>query len=121
MHVALVRSPVKAQAASNCRENPMSNELPAHDFLLPRVAALIDEAMAAGFQRDVAVAVLIDLITSSRFDTAAPDATADADPQPGWERKPDDPVLVAGQNPAAPPIDAQDEADFVRPFNWFRD
>jgi len=120
MHAALVRGG-KAQTASNCLENPMSADLPAHDFLLPRLAALLDEAVTAGFQRDVAVAVLIDLVTSSRFDTAAPDSTADANPQPGWERKPDDPVLVAGQNPAAPPIGDQDEADFVRPFNWLRD
>jgi len=121
MHATLARAAGKAQTALNCRGNPMSNGLPAHDFLLPRLAALVDEAVAAGIQRDVAVAVLIDLITSSRFDTAAPDATADADPRPGWERRPDDPVLVAGQNPAALPIDAQDEADFVRPFNWARD
>jgi hypothetical protein len=121
MHVSLAQVSGKAQTTLTCREYPMSNDLPAHDFLLPRLAALIEEAVAAGIERDVAVAVLIDLVTSSRFDTAAPDSTADADPRPGWERKPDDPVLIAGQNPAAPPLGAQDEADFVKPFNWFRD
>jgi hypothetical protein len=50
-----------------------------------------------------------------------PDRTADADPLPGWECRPDDPVLIVGRSPQAPPIGAQDEADFVRPFNWLRD
>jgi hypothetical protein len=100
----------------------MTSDSPAHDLLLPRLTALINDAVAAGFEREVAVAVLIDLITSPRFDSAAPDQTADADPRPGWEHGSNDPVLVDGCSPlAAPPIGAQDEADFLRPFNWSRD
>jgi hypothetical protein len=99
----------------------MTSDSPARDFLLPRLTALVDSAVAAGYAREVAVAVLIDLITSPRFDTATPDPAADAAPQPGWERRPDDPVLIAGRSPQAPPIDAQDEADFIRPLDWFRD
>jgi len=99
----------------------MTSDSPAHDFLLPRLTALINDAVAAGFEQEVAVAVLIDLITSPRFDTAAPDQTADADPRPGWERGPDDPVLVGSLSPLTPPpIGVQDEADFVRPFDGMR-
>jgi len=118
---ALFRDREKAQAVPIRREVPMTSHSPARDFLLPRLTALIEDAVAAGFERDVAVAVLIDLITSPRFDTAAPDSTADADPQPGWEHRPDDPVLIAGRTANPPPIGAQDEADFVRPFNRLRD
>ena len=47
--------------------------------------------------------------------------TTDAEPQPDWEHAPDDPVLIAGRVPEPPPIEAQDEADFLRPFNWERE
>jgi hypothetical protein len=94
----------------------MTSDAPAHDFLLPRVTALLNEAVATGIERQVAVAVLIDIITSPRFDTAAPDPKADSEPHPDFQRQPGM-VLVHGMVPtAAPPIDAQDEADFVKPF-----
>ncbi len=35
---------------------------PAEDFLRPKVEALISDAVAAGYSRDVVVAVLIDLL-----------------------------------------------------------
>ena len=41
---------------------------PLHDWLLPRIEALLHEAEAAGYARDVVVAVLIDLVTSPPFD-----------------------------------------------------
>jgi hypothetical protein len=88
----------------------------AHDFLLPRVAALVDQAVAAGIAREVAVAVLIDIVTSPRFDTAAPDPRSDSEPHPDYQRAPGM-VMVHGMVPVGPlPIDAQDEADFVKPF-----
>jgi hypothetical protein len=121
MHAMLARGRGKAQIAPNRRKASMTSDSPARDFRLPHRTALIDDAVAAGYAREVAVAVLIDLITSPRFDTAVPDRTADADPLPGWECRPDDPVLIVGRSPQAPPIGAQDEADFVRPFNWLRD
>jgi hypothetical protein len=94
----------------------MTSNSPAHDFLLPRLSGLVDEAIANGFAHDVAVAVLIDLVTSPRFDTAAPDPLDDSAPNPQWNRGPDSVVLVGGSSPGGPtPPDAQDEADFLRP------
>ncbi|MGD0102743.1 MAG: hypothetical protein ABSC06_01730 [Rhodopila sp.] len=94
----------------------MPRDAPAHDFLLPRLTALVNEAVAKGIGRDVAVAVLIDLVTSPTFDSAAPDPKADSEPHPDYQRQPDI-VLVHGMVPVGPrAIDAQDEADFVRPF-----
>lgn len=89
---------------------------PAHEFLLPRLSALVNEAEASGIARDVAVAVLIDLVTSPGFDTAAPDPKADSEPRTLWHRGPDSVVLVAGVANKPLPVDARDEADFVKPF-----
>ncbi len=97
----------------------MTTASPARDFLLPRLSALVDAAVAQGFARDVAVAVLIDLVTSPGFDTAAPDPTDDSAPHPIWNRDADSVVLVdnmIAQGPTAP--DARDEADFVKPIGW---
>ena len=63
----------------------MTSQTPAHDFLLPRLSALIDEAAAHDIPRDVAVAVLIDLVTGPAFNDAAPDPTADSQPLPDRE------------------------------------
>jgi hypothetical protein len=96
----------------------MTSQSSVHDFLLPRLTALVDDAVATGVPRDVAVAVLIDLVTSPRFDTAAPDPEADSAPHPDYQRTPGI-VLVHGMVPLGPlPIDAQDEADFVKPIGW---
>jgi hypothetical protein len=93
----------------------MASDSPARDFLLPRLSALIDQAVAHGFAREVAVAVLIDIVTSPRFDSAAPDPADDVAPDPAWEPGPVDVALVGGSligGPMRP--DAQDEADFLR-------
>src|SRR5690349_1139701 len=74
MHAMLARSRGKAQIAPNRRKASMTSDSPARDFRLPHLTALIDDAVAAGYAREVAVAVLIDLITSPRFDTTAPTA-----------------------------------------------
>jgi hypothetical protein len=93
----------------------MASDSPARDFLLPRLSALVDEAVAQGFARDVAVAVLIDLVTSPRFDTAVPDPADDSAAHQIWERGPDSVVLIGGTNIGGPlRPDAQDEADFLR-------
>ena len=98
----------------------MTSDSPAHDFLLPRLTALIGEATANGITRDVAVAVLIDLVTSPRFDTAAPNPKDDSAPHPLWDRGPDSVVLVNGVSPQGPHDPAaQDEADFVKPIPLF--
>ena len=98
----------------------MTENSPAHDFLLPRLTALIDEAVDRGISRDVAVAVLIDLVTSPRFDTAAPDPEDDSAPHPLWDRGPDSVVLVNGVSPQGPHDQTtRDEADFVKPIPLF--
>jgi hypothetical protein len=47
---------------------------PLHEWLRPRLDALLRDAMAAGFERDAAVAVIADLATAPPFDTAPPPA-----------------------------------------------
>ncbi len=47
-------------------------EPPVHDWLRPKVLALLAEAESAGIARDVAVAVLIDLMTGSGVNLPAP-------------------------------------------------
>jgi hypothetical protein len=42
-------------------------QTPAHKWLRPKLTALIAEAEQAGIARDVAVAVLTDLITSPEY------------------------------------------------------
>jgi hypothetical protein len=96
----------------------MTSDSPARDFLLPRLTALVDGAMAAGIAREVAVAVLIDLVTSPAFDTAGPDPAADSEPRALWDRGENSMVLIAGLPDPPRPIDARDEADFVKPFGW---
>lgn len=96
----------------------MTNDSPARTFLLPRLAALLQSAVDAGFQRDVAVAVMIDLVTSPLFDTAAPDPLADSAPSPGWDRGSAAEPIIGGRPLVPPAIGAQDEADFVKPLNW---
>ena len=97
----------------------MTTDSPARDFLLPRLTALVNEATAMGFARDVAVAVLIDLVTSPCFDTAAPGPMDDSTPRQDWNRDENSIVLVDGMIPKGPtPPGAQDEADFVKPFGW---
>ena len=96
----------------------MTSHSPVRDFVLPRLIALVKETVATGVSREVAVAVLIDLVTSPQFDTAAPDPMSDSAPHSDYQREPGM-VLVHGMVPLGPlPIDAQDEADFVKPIGW---
>jgi hypothetical protein len=95
----------------------VTSNAPAHDFLLPRLTALVNEAVGRGFTRDVAVAVMIDLVTSPRFDTAAPAPTDDSAPNPQWDRGPDSMVLVNGVSPQGPhDPTARGEDDFIKPI-----
>jgi hypothetical protein len=43
-----------------------------HDWLRPKILALLAEAESAGIARDVAVAVLIDLMTGTDFNLPVP-------------------------------------------------
>ena len=95
----------------------MTTQAPVRDYLLPRVTTLINEAVASGVAPDVVVAVLIDIITSPRFDTAAPDRLADSEPHQDWERSKDGVVLVNGTTPVnAPTIGVHAEDDFIAPL-----
>jgi hypothetical protein len=63
--------------------------------------------------------VLIDPVTSPRFDTAVPGPMDDTAPQPMWQPASDSVVLVGGSNIGGlTPPDAHDEADFLRPPGW---
>lgn len=93
---------------------------PIHDFLLPRIAALVNEAVGQGMPRDATVAVLIDIVTSPAFDTALPDPHADDPVQPAWERGSDSVPLVGGSAVRQPRrLGERHEADFIRPNTWF--
>jgi hypothetical protein len=92
----------------------MTSATPAHDFLLPRLTTLVDDAVSTGIARDVVVAVLIDLITAAPFNTVGPDTTQDTDPGPDFERSPDDPVLVGGSSVVGPRVIGDwGDADFT--------
>ena len=53
-------------------------DTPAHDWLRPRLEALVAEAATAGIERDIAVAVLTDLITSEDFNASHLSGDTDA-------------------------------------------
>jgi hypothetical protein len=87
---------------------------PVRDRLFPRVAALVDQAVAEGTAREVAVAVLIDIITSPAFDTAAPSPTDDSAPGRDYERGNSNVVLIAGGSAAnVPTVGVILEDDFL--------
>jgi hypothetical protein len=97
----------------------MTSDTPVHDFLLPRLTALVEEAVARGFARDVAVAVLIDMVTGPPFSAAATDPMTDSEPHPDYERSPDDPLLIAGVSVASPrAIGERSDADFTTHSTW---
>jgi hypothetical protein len=100
----------------------MTSQSPVRDFLLPRITALVNDTVAAGAERDVVVAVIIDIITSPLFDTAAPDPKADSAPHADYDRAHDGGVvLVNGTTPAnVQNVGVQAEDDFIAPLT-FRD
>jgi hypothetical protein len=97
----------------------MTQATPIHDYLAPRVAALVQSAAEQGMARDAVVAVLIDILTSPQYDTAAPDPAADSAPHQDWDRSHHDVVLVEGAYVAnVPTIGVQHEDDFVAPLTY---
>jgi hypothetical protein len=48
-----------------------------HDWLRPKLAALMDEAQAAGIARDVSVAVITDLVNGPLFSQGPPETDED--------------------------------------------
>ncbi len=57
------------------------DDTPLHDWMRRRLKALLDEAQTAGFARDAAEAVLIDLATSTDFNDVRPDPEEPNPPQ----------------------------------------
>ncbi len=55
-------------------------DTPLHDWLRQRLKRLLDEAVAAGFARGAAEAVLIDLATSTEFNDTPPPVDPAAQP-----------------------------------------
>ena len=53
-------------------KGPMMTDVPIHDWLRPRLRALVNEAERAGFDRQVVIAVLIDEITGPGFNDLPP-------------------------------------------------
>jgi hypothetical protein len=72
---------------------------------------VVNEAEAAGIARDIAVGVLIHLVTSPKFATAEPDLDPVSEPRTLWHRHQDSIVLLSGA--------AINEANFARPFVRF--
>ena len=50
----------------------MSGVTPVHEWVLPRLTALVRDAERAGFDRATVVAVVTDLITAAPFNVADP-------------------------------------------------
>ncbi|HVZ10204.1 hypothetical protein [Rhodopila sp.] len=96
----------------------MASNTPIHDFLRPRINALVRDIVAQGHPRDAAVAVLIDIVTAPDFDTAAPDPLTDTAPHPDYQRSPD--VVLVNNQAVSPPHQPgqRDEDDFVRSIGW---
>ncbi len=72
-----------------------------HDWLRPRLNALVEEAASSGIARDISVAVITDLINGPGFASDAP-----ALPDEGWARDIGEPTGQSSEmppNPGLPP------------------
>jgi hypothetical protein len=49
----------------------MTSNTPVHDWLRPRLAALVQQAERVGFAPEIVVAVITDLITAPPYNNAA--------------------------------------------------
>lgn len=95
----------------------MSDQTPVHDYLRPRIAALVRDAVAQGMPPDVVTAVLMDIISSPAFNAAAPDSKDDSAPHPDWDRSQPGVVLVTdGVTANVPTIGVHAEDDFIAPL-----
>jgi hypothetical protein len=66
--------------------------IPAHDWFRPKLVALLAEAEEAGYARDVAEAVITDLMNGALAAALPP-------PEEGWARDPGEPVGAASEMP----------------------
>jgi hypothetical protein len=66
--------------------------IPAHDWFRPKLVALLAEAEEAGYARDVAEAVITDLMNGALAAALPP-------PEEGWARDPGEPAGAASEMP----------------------
>jgi len=60
------------------------SQTPLHDWMRPRLEHLLRDAVAAGFEREAALAVVTDLATAPEFDKAPPPTEPDLSRTPPW-------------------------------------
>ncbi len=73
-------------------------DIPAHDWFRPKLIALFAEAAQAGYPRDVAEAVITDLVNGTLAACATP-------PQGSWAQDPGEPPGAASEMPAHSAVD----------------
>lgn len=73
-------------------------DITAHDWFRPKLVALLAEAAQAGYQRDVAEAVITDLINGALAASAPP-------PEDSWAQDPGEPPAAASEMPLHPGAD----------------
>jgi len=74
-------------------------DISAHDWFAPKLTALLADAAQAGYPRDVAVAVITDLING-------PLSAAEPPPQGSWAQDPGEPPQAASEMPLHQGADA---------------
>ncbi|MGI4943612.1 MAG: hypothetical protein ACRYHQ_24105 [Janthinobacterium lividum] len=70
VRAALDRTPVPGAAPIS--ENPTLSQTPLHDWMMPRLQKLVDDAIAAGFDPLTVTAVLTDILASTALDHQPP-------------------------------------------------
>lgn len=95
----------------------MTSQTPVHDYLAPRVADLVRDAVAQGFARETVIAVLTDLAGAALTDTPPVAPDADTPPLQDWDRSHPDVVLVNDTYAAnVPTVGVHQEDDFIAPL-----
>jgi hypothetical protein len=73
-------------------------DITAHDWFRPRLAALFADAVQAGYPRDVAEAVITDLVNGTL-------AASEPPPEDSWAQDPGEPPAAASEMPLHTPAD----------------
>ena len=79
------------------------SDTPLHDFMLPHLERLVQDAEAAGFGRAPAVAVIMDIMMCPSFNTAPLPAEPVGEPAP-----------------AVPPVTGEHAAPSLGPTEWIQ-
>jgi hypothetical protein len=72
-----------------------ASQIPAHDWFRPKLVALLAQAEQAGYARDVAEAVITDLMNGALAAAVPPSET----PDEAWARDPGEAQGAAGEMP----------------------